>query len=109
MAYDALGTTQWRDAIRSAEGVAAALLGGRRSLEGERVALLVTPGATFITCLFGVLRAGGTAVVLSPLHPTPETAYVCDAPPAPPPAAPTRPPHHAVRLNRRPRVAHALV
>jgi len=109
MAYDALGTTQWRDAIRSAEGVAAALLGGRRSLEGERVALLVTPGATFITCLFGVLRAGGTAVVLSPLHPTPETAYVCDDAQAQTIVVSTRLAHHVIGLKRRTVVADELV
>ena len=78
MAYDAFGATQWRDAVRSADGVAAALLAGRRSLEGERVALLVAPGATFVACFFGVLRAGGTATVLSPMHPAPETRYICD-------------------------------
>jgi malonyl-CoA/methylmalonyl-CoA synthetase len=48
---------------------------GRGSLEGERVALLVSPGADFVSCLFGVLRAGGCVVVLSPLHPAPEMAY----------------------------------
>jgi malonyl-CoA/methylmalonyl-CoA synthetase len=78
MAHDAFGPTPWRDAVRSAEGVAAALLGGRRSLEGERVAILVSPGSSFVACFFGVLRAGGTAMVLSPLHPAPETAYFCD-------------------------------
>jgi malonyl-CoA/methylmalonyl-CoA synthetase len=58
--------------------VATALLEGRRSLEGERVALLVSPGAAFVACFFGVLRAGGVVVVLSPLHPPPETRYFCD-------------------------------
>ena len=48
------------------------------SLEGERVALLVSPGADFVECFFGVLRAGGSVVVLSPLHPPPETRYFCD-------------------------------
>ncbi len=55
-----------------------ALLGARSSLEGERVAILVSPGATFLACFYGVLRAGGTAVVLAPQHPPPETKYVCD-------------------------------
>jgi malonyl-CoA/methylmalonyl-CoA synthetase len=54
------------------------LLDGRPSLEGERVALLVRPGAAFLSCFFGVLRAGGVVVVLSPLHPKPETEYFCD-------------------------------
>jgi malonyl-CoA/methylmalonyl-CoA synthetase len=77
IARDARGETTWRDSIAAADRVAAALLDGRRSLEGERVALLVTPGADFLACMFGVLRAGGCLVVLSPLHPPPETAYFC--------------------------------
>jgi malonyl-CoA/methylmalonyl-CoA synthetase len=77
IADDASGTTTWAAAIARADAVATALLEGRPSLEGDRVALLVSPGADFIACLFGVLRAGGCAVVLSPLHPPPETAYFC--------------------------------
>jgi len=38
----------------------------------------VSPGADFAACFFGVLRAGGAVVVLSPLHPPPETRYFCD-------------------------------
>jgi malonyl-CoA/methylmalonyl-CoA synthetase len=78
LAYDASATTTWRDAVAAADRVSGALLGGRGSLEGEAIALLVSPGATFVACLFGVLRAGGAAVVLSPLHPAPETQYLCD-------------------------------
>jgi malonyl-CoA/methylmalonyl-CoA synthetase len=74
---DARGETAWRDAVAAADRVAASLLDGRRSLEGERVAMLVTPGADFLSCMFGVLRAGGCLVVVSPLHPPPETAYFC--------------------------------
>jgi malonyl-CoA/methylmalonyl-CoA synthetase len=57
---------------------AGALLAGKASLEGERVALLVSPGAAWVESFFGVLRAGGCAVVLSPLHPEAETSYFCD-------------------------------
>jgi malonyl-CoA/methylmalonyl-CoA synthetase len=63
--------------VDAADRVAAGLLVGRRSLEGERVALLVEPGAEFVACFFGVLRAGGCVVVLSPIHPPPETAFFC--------------------------------
>src|SRR5450432_3048012 len=77
LARDPHGETAWRDAIAAADRVAAGLLEGRRSLEGERVAMLVSPGADFLACMFGVLRAGGCLVVLSPLHPPPETAYFC--------------------------------
>jgi malonyl-CoA/methylmalonyl-CoA synthetase len=64
--------------VEASGRVAGALLEGRRSLDGERVALLVAPGASFVACFFGVLRAGGVVVVLSPLHPPPETRYFCD-------------------------------
>lgn len=76
--HDAGGATSWSDLVDRSESVAAALLDGRASLEGERVALMVSPGATFAACFFGVLRAGGVVVVLSPLHPPPETRYLCD-------------------------------
>ncbi len=75
---DASGRTSWSDLLDRADRVACALLGDRSSLEGERVALLVSPGAAFAAAFFGVLRAGGTVVVLSPLHPPPETRYFCD-------------------------------
>jgi malonyl-CoA/methylmalonyl-CoA synthetase len=76
--HDARGTTSWSELLDRADRVATALLDGRASLEGERVALLVAPGAAFAACFFGVLRAGGVIVVLSPLHPAPETQYFCD-------------------------------
>lgn len=76
--HDAAGETSWADLIDQSRRVAGALLDGRRSLEGERIALLVSPGALFAAAFFGVLRAGGVVVVLSPLHPLPETRYFCD-------------------------------
>ncbi len=75
---DSHGATSWRDAVRTADRVAAALRGGRRSLEGQRVALLVSPGVAFVTCFFGILRAGGTVVPLAAVHPPPEIRHVCD-------------------------------
>ena len=80
IAREARGETAWRDAVAAAERVAATLLrlDGRASLEGERVAMLVAPGVDFLVCMFGVLRAGGCLVVLSPVHPAPETLYFCD-------------------------------
>jgi malonyl-CoA/methylmalonyl-CoA synthetase len=78
VAYDDRGETTWRDAVAAADRTAAGLLGGRASLEGETVALLVSPGPSFVTAFFGVIRAGGTVVVLSTLHPPPETKFLCD-------------------------------
>ncbi len=46
--------------------------------EGERVAILVSPGAAFVASLVGAWLAGACVVVLSPLHPSPETAYFLD-------------------------------
>jgi malonyl-CoA/methylmalonyl-CoA synthetase len=63
---------------QGARAIASALLGERRSLDGERIALLVSPGARFVEAFFGVLYAGGAVVVLSPLHPAPETTFFCD-------------------------------
>ncbi len=74
---DPRGVTTWSQAIDAGDRIAGALLDGRRSLDGERVGLLVSPGADFVSCMFGVFRAGGCLVVLSPLHPAPETTYFC--------------------------------
>src|SRR4029077_20039501 len=41
-------------------------------------ALFVSPSWWFVASFFGVLRAGGCVVVLSPLHPPRETTYFCD-------------------------------
>jgi malonyl-CoA/methylmalonyl-CoA synthetase len=75
---DATGSTRWADVVEASGRVAAGLLAGRRSLDGERVALLVAPGADFVASFFGVLRAGGVVVVLAPVHPPPETRYFCE-------------------------------
>jgi malonyl-CoA/methylmalonyl-CoA synthetase len=53
-------------------------IASRATLGGERVALLVEPGARFVEAFFGVLSAGGCVVVLSPAHPVLETKYFCD-------------------------------
>jgi malonyl-CoA/methylmalonyl-CoA synthetase len=74
---DAEGAHAYAGIARRAKHVAAALLAGDLR-PGERVALLCGPGADFVTALFGVLRAGGCAVVLSPLHPAAESAWFCD-------------------------------
>jgi malonyl-CoA/methylmalonyl-CoA synthetase len=75
---DARGSTSYGDVVERADRVAVALLDGRRSLDGERVGLLVSPGVDFVSAFFGVVRAGGCVVVLSTLHPPRETQYFCD-------------------------------
>lgn len=80
---DASGAHPYADLHARATRIAGALLAGHESragLAGARVALLVTPGATFVEAFFGVLLAGGAVVVLSTLHPHAETSYfVSDA------------------------------
>jgi malonyl-CoA/methylmalonyl-CoA synthetase len=75
---DATGAHTYASVVAASLRVATALLGSRTSLEGERVAILVGPNAAFVEAFFGVLLAGGCVVVLSPLHPPPETRYFCD-------------------------------
>ncbi len=75
---DASANHPYATVVASSLRVATALLGNRASLAGERVAILVGPGAPFVEAFFGVLLAGGCVVVLSPLHPAPETRYFCD-------------------------------
>ncbi|MEI7893081.1 MAG: acyl-CoA synthetase [Myxococcales bacterium] len=72
------GACSFRSLDSAARAIAAAVLEQRRSLDGERVGLLMSPNARFVEAFFGVLLAGGTVVVLSPLHPPAETAYLCD-------------------------------
>ncbi len=73
--HDADGTVAYDALVRSSLRAAARLLAGAPSLEGERIALLAPPGRDFVSAFFGVLLAGGAVVVLSPLHPSAETAY----------------------------------
>ncbi|HTA21786.1 MAG TPA: AMP-binding protein, partial [Polyangia bacterium] len=65
-----------------AEAIAGALTGGGRGLGGAPVVFLAEPGLTHLATLLGILRAGGLAVPLSPLHTRPELEYqVHDAAP----------------------------
>ena len=75
---DASGSHSYAAVVSGSIRLASALLRGRPSLGGERVAILVAPGARFVEAFFGVLLAGGCVVVLSPLHPVPETRYFCE-------------------------------
>lgn len=72
------GRTTYGGLLASAEAVAGALLAGRSSLDGERVAILAAPGAPFVAGLLGAWRAGGVAVPLALPHPPAEHAHVLD-------------------------------
>ena len=65
----------WPDLLDRAFRVRGALCRGARSLEGERVALLGSPGAAWVEAFLGVVLAGGTALPLSPLYPSAELAW----------------------------------
>jgi malonyl-CoA/methylmalonyl-CoA synthetase len=56
--------------------VAASLLGGGSSLGGAAVAFLAPPSIDYVALLLGAMRAGGTAVPLSPLHTAPELEHI---------------------------------
>jgi len=66
---DRHGAATYADLLDRSALVAADILGGRADLAGERVGILVAPGAAFVAALWGVWRAGGIAVPLS-LHAT---------------------------------------
>jgi malonyl-CoA/methylmalonyl-CoA synthetase len=55
--------------------LAASLAGGTDGLAGAPVAFLSEPGPGHLATLLGILRAGGLAVPLSPLHTRPELEY----------------------------------
>jgi len=57
------------------DGLAGALAGGTAGLAGAPVAFLAEPGPGHLAALLGILRAGGLAVPLSPLHTRPELEY----------------------------------
>jgi malonyl-CoA/methylmalonyl-CoA synthetase len=79
---DAHGAHAYADVVRRALTVAGWLRrqvpAAEAGLGGRRVALLLAPGPAFVSAFFGVLLAGGVVVVLSPLHPLPETTYFCE-------------------------------
>jgi len=64
------------DELRArARRLAGALAGGASGLGGAPVAFLAEPGPGHLAALLGILRAGGLAVPLSPLHTRPELEH----------------------------------
>ena len=55
-----------------------ALCDGRASLEGRRVAILVSPSVAWVEAFLGVVLGGGVALPLSPLYPPGELAWFGD-------------------------------
>ena len=75
---DAAGEYTYGDLLAASESVARTLLAGRPDLGEARVAFMVGPGFEYVATLWGIWRAGGVAVPLAPMHPTPEIEYVLD-------------------------------
>jgi malonyl-CoA/methylmalonyl-CoA synthetase len=75
---DDRGEYTYGDLLSASDSFARRLLAGRRDLGEARVAFIVAPGFDYVTTLWGIWRAGGIAVPLSPAHPGPEIEYVLD-------------------------------
>lgn len=70
------GRFSYQDLLRSSAQMAEQLLQGAEDLKERRVAFLLKPGCTYVKVQWGIWRAGGIAVPLSPSHPPPEWEYV---------------------------------
>jgi malonyl-CoA/methylmalonyl-CoA synthetase len=70
------GTFTYRDLLKVSSKAASGLLDGADDLREMRVAFLSPRGFHYVATQWGIWRAGGIAVPLSPLHPDPELEYV---------------------------------
>lgn len=64
--------------LSAARAIAAGLLGGRASLDEDRVVILTAPDASYVAALLGTWLAGGIAVPVRPGTPAPEIDYIVD-------------------------------
>lgn len=71
-------TLSYRQLLTASSAAAGGILGSQADLVEARVAFLVPPGFDYVVTQWGIWRAGGMAVPLSPLHPEPEWEYVLD-------------------------------
>ena len=70
------GTYSYQELLDASHRVASCLLGKADDLGEARVAFMVPPGFAYAAIQWGIWRAGGVAVPVSPLHPAPEIEYV---------------------------------
>lgn len=75
---DDQGKSTYQDLLAASARIAGALLAGRSSLGGDRIALDVRPGRAWLEALWGIWRAGGFAVPLALAFPESEIAYTLD-------------------------------
>lgn len=72
------GTLSYMALLERSAAAAARLLDGSGDLDGLPVAYLVPPGWEYVSVQWGIWRAGGLAVPLSPASPPAELAHVLD-------------------------------
>lgn len=65
----------YEGALCAREAVCRGNTSGAASLAGQRVVILLSPGASWVEAFAGVLLAGGVAVPLSPLYPAADLAW----------------------------------
>ena len=73
---DESGKHTFTDLDRASRRIATGLSQTFSGATGRRVALLLVPGFEYVATLWGIWRAGGTAVPLCPSHPLSEMDYV---------------------------------
>jgi malonyl-CoA/methylmalonyl-CoA synthetase len=75
---DSQGSFTFQQLLHASARVARVLLVGRRDLQEERAAFLVTPGFPWVAVQWGIWRAGGIAVPLPISSARPELEYFID-------------------------------
>lgn len=75
---DGSGNRTFEELIQLSRKVACGLLNGRNDLNESRVSFLVPQSFQYPVVQWGIWRAGGIAVPLSPTHPLSEDKYIID-------------------------------
>ena len=64
--------------LESSEKIAQTLLDQQSDLQETRVAFMIDPGFDYVSCQWGIWRAGGIAVPLCIFHPLPSLRYALE-------------------------------
>lgn len=71
-------TYSYAQLLEASAAIGSALLQGRNSLDGARIAFMVPPSFDYVAVQWGIWRAGGVAVPLALSYPLPELRYVVE-------------------------------